>query len=340
MRRGRGSSEGSASVMALALLVALAAAAGGAAMLLRGSLRCLRASEDAAAARRSLEREADRVIAALASDPTPASDSPLDPVWGVVAVPEGDGVVLSFADVSSALNPNWVQKSVFSRTALSSLLRSAGAADELQQRRVDRGFSLDLKRSYGDLFAEGVLDRFCTAYSYANINVTDEFALRALFALRTGDALAAEAFHARIRQVLREQRVLGPDDLPALLGPMRDLLEPVMNAEPCMNVHFLDPLILAELLAYPALKVPRPREAASAIRAQRERSELSGADLAGLVAAPGASRIYQYLGVVTWFWRLSVVKGDARLELVIARVPGSFGEPTRFRIVEERYTRS
>jgi hypothetical protein len=205
---------------------------------------------------------------------------------------------------------------------------------------VDRGFSQDLHRSYGDLFAEGALDRYCTAYGYANINVTDEFALRALFALRTGDAMAAEAFHARIRQVLREQRVLGPDDLPALLGPARELLEPVMNAEPCMNVHFLDPLILTGLLAYPALKVPHPREAASVICAERERSELSSADLAGLVAAPRASRIYQYLGVVTWFWRLSAVKGDARLELVIARVPGRFGEPTRFRVVEERYASS
>jgi hypothetical protein len=337
MRRAQ---EGSASVLVLVLLTMLAAAAGGAAGLLQGSLRYLRASEDASAMRRSLEREADRVIAALAADPTPGTDSPLDPVWSVVGAPGGEGVVLSLADVSSALDPNWVQKNVLSRTALKSLLSSAGAADELQQRREDRGFSLDLPGAYGDLFAEGALDRYFTAYGTANINVTDEFALRALYALRTGDAAAAEDFHARVRQLLRGQRVLRPDELQAFLGPGYDALYPVMNAEPCMNVHFLDPLILTELLAYPALAVPHPRESALAILETRTRSELSSRDLLKLVAAPDASRIYQFLGVVTWFWRLTVATRNARLELVIARVPGSFGEPARFQIVEERYGRS
>jgi hypothetical protein len=332
--------EGSVSVLVLVLLTLLAAAAGGAASLLQGSLRYLRASEDASAMRRSLEREAERVIAALAADSTPGIDSPLDPVWSTIAVPGGEGAVLSLADVSSALDPNWVQKNVFSQTALRSLLRSAGAADELQQRREDRGFSLDLPGAYGDLFDEGVLDRHFTAYGYANINVTDEFALRTLYALRTGDAAAAEVFHARVRQLLREQRVLRPDELPAFLGPGYDALYPVMNAEPCMNVHFLDPLILTELLAYPALQVPAPQESALAILEARTRSELSSAELLKLVAAPAASRIYQYLGVVTWFWRLTVTQRDARLELVIARVPGSSGEPARFQIVEERYERS
>lgn len=336
----RRSQEGSASVLVLVLLTLLAAAAGGGAMLLQGSLRYLRRSEDASAMRRSLEREADRVMAALAGDPTPGTDSPLDPVWSVIGVPEGEGVVLSLADVSSALDPNWVQKNVFWRTALRSLLRSAGAADELQQRREDRGFSPDLPGAYGDLFAEGVLSRYFTAYSYANINVADEFALRTLYTLRTGDAAAAEIFHKKIQQLLREQRVLRPDELQAFLGPGYDALYPVMNAEPCMNVHFLDPLILTELLAYPALNVPHPQESALAILETRMRSELSSADLLKLVAAPGKSRIYQYLGVVTWFWRLTVAKQDARLELVIARVPGPPGEPTRFLIVEERYGRS
>ncbi|OHD68458.1 MAG: hypothetical protein A2177_03515 [Spirochaetes bacterium RBG_13_68_11] len=332
--------EGSVSVLVLVLLTLLAAAAGGAASLLQVSLRYLRASEDASAMRRSLEREADRVLAALAADPTPGSDSPLDPVWSVLAVPEGDGVALELDDVSSALDPNWVQKNLFNNTGLASLLRSPEAADELQQRREDRGFSLDLPEAYGDLFAEGVLDRYCTAYGTANINVTDEFALRTLYTLRTGDAAAAEAFHARVRQLLREQRVLRPDELQAFLGLGYDALYPVMNAEPCMNVHFLDPVILTELLAYPALAVPHPQESALAILESRTRSELSGTELPRLIAAPAASRIYQYLGVVTWFWRLTVAAPNARLELVVARVPGPLGEPARFQIVEERYGRS
>ena len=255
-------------------------------------------------------------------------------------MPEANGVVLGLADASSALDPNWVQKNVFTRTGLASLLSFTAAADELQQRREDRGFSLNLSEAYGDLFADGALDRYCTAYGIANINVTDEFALRRLYALRTGDAAAAEVFHARVQQLLREQRVLRPEELRAFLGPGYDALYPVMNAEPCMNVHFLDPLILAELLAYPALAVPHPQASARAIIASRTRSELSRAELLALVSAPAASRIYQYLGVVTWFWQLTVAAQHARLELIVARLPGLPGEPARFQIVEERYGRS
>jgi hypothetical protein len=328
---------GSASVLALVLLTVLAAGSAAAAAVLQGSLRYQRSSESAAGARRALEREANRVLAALASDPTPSSDSPLDPVWSVAAAHGEDGVRLELADVSSAIDPNWIQKNVLTRTGLRSLLSSPEAADELQQRRSARGFSLDLDGAYGDLFVEGALGRYGTAYGTVNVNVTDEFSLRRLYALRTGDAVAAEAFHGRVQQLLREQRMLRADELPALLGPGYDALAPVMNVEPCMNVHFLDPMILEELLAYPALAVPRPRESAQAILASRGRSELSAADVARMVAAPAGSRIFQYLGVVTWFWRIAAAKGGARLELIVARMPGAPETPARFLVVEERY---
>jgi hypothetical protein len=99
-------------------------------------------------------------------------------------------------------------------------------------------------------------------------------------------------------------------------------------------------LVLTELLAYPALTVPHPKESALAILESRTRSELSNAELLKLVAAPAASRIYQYLGVVTWFWRITAAAPNARLELIVARVPGLPGEPVQFQIVEERYGRS
>ncbi len=86
--------------------------------------------------------------------------------------------------------------------------------------------------------------------------------------------------------------------------------------------------------------MPHPKESALAILELRTRSELSSADLLKLVAAPAASRIYQYLGVVTWFWRVTVAAPNARLEMIVARAPGLLGEPVRFQIVEERYTRS
>ncbi len=339
MSRARRAQEGSSSVAVLALLMLLAAMAAGGAVLLQGSLALVRRSERASDRYRALEAEASRVLAALAADPTPDSDSPLDPVWSELGQPVGEGVSLKLEDVSSALNPNWMATSVLESSGFASLLASPGAPAVLQQRREDRGFSVDLQGAYGDLFAEGALSAYGTPYGYANVNVADEFALRRLYLLRTGDAAGADIFHATVRQLRRERRVAHPDELRAVLGLGHDALVPVVSAEPGLNVHFLAERLLGDLLAYPAFGVPRPREAARALLEARFRSELSTSDLARLVGAPAGSALHQYLGVTTWFWRITAEQGTARLQLVVARVPGAVGGPTRFLVVEERRER-
>jgi hypothetical protein len=252
----------------------------------------------------------------------------------------GEGVSLELEDVSSALNPNWVQTSVLESPGFASLLSSPGAPALLRQRREDRGFSVDLQLSYGDLFAEGALAAYGTPYGYANVNVADEFALRRLYLLRTGDAAGADIFHATVRQVRRERRVVHPDELRAVLGLGHDALVPVVSAEPGLNVHFLAERLLEDLLACPGLGVPRPRDAARAVLEARSSSELSTSDLVRIVGAPAGSRIHQYLGVTTWFWRITVVQGTSRLQLVVARVPGEVVGPARFAVVEERRERT
>ena len=47
-------------------------------------------------------------------------------------------------------------------------------------------------------------------------------------------------------------------------------------------------------------------------------------ELRQIVGAPADNRIYQYLGVVTWFWKLTLTRVSARLELIVARVPSIF----------------
>ncbi len=333
---------GSATVAALVLLILLASMAGGGVLIIRGAL--LRENRSVAGydLRRALEKEGMRIVAALGEDPTPKADSPHDPVWSALTSPEMPEVTVALQDVSSALNPNWVQKNVFTRTGLKTLLKDSGSADVLQQRRADQGFFTDIKAAYGDLFAEGALEKYFTPYGYPNINVTDEFALRKLFALRTGDEAAADVFHSRIQGLLMEQRILMPDQLRTFLGLDYDTLYPVMNVEPCMNAHFVDHRILEELLAYPDLKVPRPQAAAQAILDMRSGAEMTSQDLRRMIAAPETSRIYQYLGVTTWFWKISVTHPSASLRLIVARVPGAPGspdDPPRFTIVEERYSR-
>jgi hypothetical protein len=334
-----GGESGAASLAVFSLLVLCAALTAGGALLLDASFAVEKRGARAGRDTRELDVEARRVVALLADDPTPDADSPTDPVWAELDAPLAAGAIVGLKDVSSALNPNWAQKAVFTKTVLKSLLRDEACADALQQRRQDRGFATDLVAAYGDLFAEGALAAYCTCYGYANVNTTDEFALRSLYALRTDDPAGAEAFHVAVQGLLAQRKLLGRDDMRVLFGPAYDMLSPVMNVEPGMNVHFIDPRVLAALLAYPDLEVPDPSGAALEILGAREAGELSQKDLRRMIGAPETSRIYAYLGVVTWFWKVSVAREGLRHELIVARVPGEPGAPVRFAIVEERTER-
>jgi len=335
----RAGERGSASLSALLGLCIVALAGASAAILLGAVGRAAQRSDARSARRSELELIAREAVSRLALDPTPDADCARDPVWSWARLDRTDGAEVRISDLSSALDANWVQKSLLLRTGMSELL-SPGGADELQQRRVSSGFSADIGGAYGDLFGVGALERYFTGYGYANVNTTDEFALRELYRMRTGDADGAELFHRRIQEALESGRIFDPRDLPALFGEAYPQLFPVMNAEPALNVHFLDPGLLLKLLSHPAWHVPDPAGVAEKIEERRESVELTAAELGRIIGAPEESRLHQYLGVVTWFWLVSVSRRGERIELVVARLPSASGGPSpRLLVVEERYSK-
>jgi hypothetical protein len=335
----RPAEHGSASVAALTLLILLAAVSAGTLLVLQAALSYEKRSVTSDELKQSLEKEAQTVVQALARNPKPTADSPFDPVWDVVNRPATADTTITLTDVSSALNPNWVQKNLFQKTRLAELLRPGRTADELQQRREDKGFSTDIQAAYGDLFREGVLDKYFTGYGYANLNVTDEFALRGLYRIRTGDDARANEFHTRVQNLLMSRRVLKPEELRTFLGVVFDRVYPLICVEPMLNVHFADPLVLSELLAHPDLKVPRPAESLQQILLRRESAELTAEELGRIIGVERDNRIFQYLGVITWFWRISVTRGASRLQMVAARLPAAQGAHPRYLVIEERYER-
>ncbi len=330
-------STGSTTIVALSMLILMAAVAGGGALILQAAFAYTSRSSEREELRLSLQQAGERLVALLACDPTPDSDSPLDPIWGQIGSPEDSRVSVALQDISSKLNANWTQKAVFEKTILGQLLRAGSTAQDLQQRREDQGIATDIAAEYADLIKEGALPRYFTGYGYANLNVTDEFALRKLFAIRMSDQAGAEVFHTRLQHALMQKKLLKRTDLRDFFGLDYGKLFPVMNAEPVLNVHFTEPLILGELLSLPDLRIPQPRQAAQVILDLRDRSELTAEKLRQVIGAPDDSRIYQYLGVVTWFWRITLTRRPVRLELIVARVPADDGSSPRFLIVEERY---
>jgi hypothetical protein len=329
--------DGSTSIAALALLLLMTAVAMGEAFLLQGALSYTARSTRRQEVEFSLQAEAERVVKLLARDPTPGADCIQDPVWEKLRDNVAQGFVVTLQDVSSRLNANWVQKDILQKTALADLLQPGSTAQDLRQRREDKGLSTDLPREYGDLIRKEAIARYFTGYGYANLNTTDEFALRKLYSIRTGDHAGAEVFHTRWQDGVTQKKTLKRGDVKDLLGQDYAELYPFMNVEPTFNVHFIEPLILAELLSLSDLKIQHPALAAQRIIEARDHLELTMGALQGLIGAAGDNRIYQYLGVVTWFWRVIVVRGSAQLHVTVARIPSDDDVSPRFSVLEERY---
>ena len=336
MRRLKGR-EGSTSIFALTLLVLVAAAAAGGVLILQAALSYVSRSSAREQIRLSLWKEGQRIVGLLASDPTPASDSPLDPVWAGLSGSETPGMHTTLEDVSSRLNANWVQKSLFQETMFAEFLQPGRTAQDLQQRREDKGITTDIASEYGDIIKEDALSRYFSGYCYANLNTTDEFALRKLYAIRMADQQGAEVFRTHWQQMMIQKKTLKRSEVRDFLGVDYGKLFPLMNAEPSFNVHFMDALLLTQILSIADLKIPKPAESAQLILGARDRSELTLDDLPRMIGAKDDNMIYQYLGVTTWFWKIIAARGVNRLEMIVARVPSDDGSAARFLVTEERY---
>ncbi len=329
---------GSAAPMVLAVLILLAAALSGLAALVPASLSYERRSRAAEAERVRLDRAVEAVLAALSEDPTPETDSPDDPVWGLAAA-GAEGVRVELEDVSSRLNPNLVRKKLLSETSLKNLLLPGAAPEALQQYREDEGLSTDPDH-YRDFFAPDSRQHL-TGYGWANVNTTDEFVLRSLCRSLSGSDSKAEAFHGRIQAALSSGTIVSEADLPGFLGPDASLLEPVVSAAPSWNVHFLDPFLLGEVLAYPAYNIQDPSAKAAALLSERSSGPLTEARIAALLGVEKNHVLTHYLGARTWFWEIRARAAGSKLTVVAARDPradrvGGKGLP-RFLVIERRY---
>jgi hypothetical protein len=318
---------GSIAVNVLIVVAFLSVAAAGLLILLARWFPDAERDRDRAQTHAKLDGMLAEAAAHLGTDPTPDSDSAADPVWDWA----GSTAAVTIEDASSRIDPNWVRKSLFEKTDLARLFSpgsgvTGAPADYLQQLREDRGFFADIGAGYHMLFSPQVLAAYMTPWAYANINVTDEFALRKLCKIRTGDAAAAEAFHTRIQQLLQQERIVEEKDLRSFLGAEFDRLYPAVNALPVWNVHFLPELLLRELLRYPDYGIKSPDRKAEQLLALRQSGEITPADLLSIVGLPANHVIYQYLGTTTWFWKMTVtLPADslpgATLTAVLCRLP-------------------
>ncbi len=308
-------------------------------------------------------KEAERVVGLMTEEAGRASDSAAadsfhDDIWNQIRFCEIEGAKITLEDISSRLNPNWMQRTLFTRTAFIKLLGSYKTADDLQAYRQKNGLSADIPTHYAAFFSPENLEKYFSGYGYYNINVSDEFVLETVYCERTGKTEAeGESFRMLIhnRRLNRDplKRLVLAKDLHNFLKSDFPVLYPIINAQPLFNVNFVDKDILREIINYPYPDQGKKKRLSPSltdwILDQREKRELTEKDLENTIKPRYKNaRIGQFLGARTWFWKLSIIKDKTALVWILARIPDSRNNSTdsktrgvndvHFTLIEERFS--
>jgi hypothetical protein len=323
--------SGSVSVVILGVLIVLAILFLSGSLLVELSLRSIRRGRDRDRAQQILADTAREAVEMLVADDTPFADSRNDAVWAGIEALSAGGPEVELQDLSSRLGLNWIRKEPLERLRV---LKPGKSAQELQQFREDTGIHLNLVPAFSDFVEEEQIEELFTAYSPFNVNICDEFVLRKLHLVRSGDPQAAEWFHGKVQEARIAGRQIEPGGLREFLGEQDyRLLYPVLTAEPVMNIHFAPDKIVRELFEH--YEVPSAN--LDLVLEERESSEWTGDDLKALVGEKYQETVlHHYFGVRTWFWRIDVSDGKLELVWILARLPQEDQEAgASFQLIEE-----
>lgn len=289
--------------------------------------------------RKQMDQILSDIVASIKSDPSPETDSIDDPVW-LMAGQTDTGFTITLKSLSSSLNPNYIRKNVFDKTSLSQLLSPGKTSDELQQFREDTGLSL-VYAPYSEFFTQEVFKQYFAGYGWANINLVDEFSVRTLSYSITNSESIAENARQTVRTLLSSGQFIDRAGLRNALGMDYYTLFPYINAEPLMNVNFVDPFILKEIISYPEYNIENPLAKATTLLNMRETGGVTQSDITNILGIDKNCFLYYYFGAITWFWEITIEKAPYTCMAIICRYPPDSLEtshtPPVFQCIEMRY---
>ncbi len=288
--------------------------------------------------RKEMSRILEAVLKDLRSDQTPETDGTDDPVWAWNKKSD-NGYTVSIRSLSSSLNPNFIRKDLVERTAIKNLFKDGKTVADLQQYREESGLSLS-DTAYQNFFDTDNYTKYFSQYGWMNINLVDEFAAGSLITSITGVESTGNSFRGKIQLLLVFQTIVERSGLKEILGPDYGELFPYINAEPLMNVNFVDPFVLKEILSYPENKLATPDAKADALLALRATGGANTNDIQNILGIDKANRLFYYFGCVTWFWEIRIQGKGERCIAVVCRYPQedlSVSKLPLFRTIELRY---
>lgn len=325
---------GSMSLKALAAVTLASALVAGALAVVSSAFAASRIASERADFELEVAAAIEGVKLALASNGSPSADSRFD----LAAMPFPPGVTIE--DVSSRLNPNHLGTAFLDSLKYVGIMQSGANGYAIRQERFDKGLAIDLPAVYGDYFTEAAFERHLTPYSYANVNVAEEFALERLYSQARGTESGYAAFRAKVGEVWTTSGLLEPERFLEFFGSTADGVFPTICAEPQINVNFADPLVLEAVLKFPGFAVKNPPLVLKRLLDEAAAAEIDAPRLAEILGKAESNLIYAYLGVHTWFWRVRLSRRGRSADIILARVPRyseESGSPYEFRVVSVGY---
>lgn len=220
-------------------------------------------------------------------------------------------------ELSSRINPNLVQRSLFEKTTLDQLFQNGRNATQLQAFRKESGMSPNIKTHYQEFFVEESFKNILTGYSYVNINNCDELSLEDIIIERTGDAILAEYVRNRVRTERGAQRVIDSSKLESILGSSYDQLYPLINTEASWNINVVDEKLLRAIVNYDAFSIEEPEKKISTLLKRRSQGAVEASALLEIFELPVNHRLFSYLGSDSWFWEIAVEGSEGTLSWIV-----------------------
>jgi hypothetical protein len=328
--------RGSVGILFLALLLFLGAILSGLSGYFGTASRLEAASEAAYAQRLSLEAAAGEVLAILAADESPESDSPRDAVWSALGRRD-EGIEVSLEDASSGLNPNFAPIELLESPDIATIFAPSSSAAALIELRRKGGMSTEPSR-YAGLF-EAEAKASLSLFGWADINTTDRDALGSLFLSLTRSGDKAEALLARLDAARSEKRDFLPEELPSFLGDEYESLRPMICIAAPHNAQFAPARLIRAIFSIPSFALADASFRAEALIKARDDHDLREEELASLCGTAPHNRALRFLGLRTWFWRIRAESHGHAYSTVAATSPSLAAQgPARlYRIIETRF---
>ncbi|RPJ03258.1 MAG: hypothetical protein EHM28_15635 [Spirochaetaceae bacterium] len=285
-----------------------------------------------------------QVIALIARDNKPDSDSKFDDMWGRISLLETENLKISVRDASSLINPNFAFENLL---VTMNVFAPGTNYAKFHELRTVTGPVTGFSSSFGETFSEEALEKFLSPWSYCNVNLANETMVFRYYAQRTGKKVEDQPFFAAFREKRRNNVFISEKSLATMLGQDYIDVFPVLFAKPQYNINYIDEKILANILHQTSrdYTLKLPEDLAEQLVVQRSSGALTANDLVSLIKPKFKGTILEhYFGAVTWFWEIRVKQNSLELVTIAARVPvdpqtAGANNKEFFRIVKEEFNR-